>query len=76
MYRYRVTPLVGCLCDVLTVCPSVWLDFYILVLVSAVRDPTPLRHFGKKEVLAKIDLMEDQYDISMWEKRSDHGAMV
>ena len=29
------------------------------------KDPIPLWHFGKKEVLAKIDLMEDQYDKPM-----------
>ena len=32
---------------------------------SEVRDPVPLRHFGKREVLAKIDLMEDQFDTPM-----------
>ena len=30
------------------------------------KDPVPLRHFGKREVLAKINLMEDWYDIQMW----------
>ena len=29
------------------------------------KDPIPLRHYGKKEMLAKIDLMEDQYDVPM-----------
>ena len=29
------------------------------------KDPIPLRHFGKK-MLAKIDLMEDWYDVPMW----------
>ena len=29
------------------------------------KDPVPLRHFGKREVLAKIDLMEDWYDVPM-----------
>ena len=38
----------------------------ILVLVSAVKDPVPLRHLGKWEVLAWIDLMEDQFDVPMW----------
>ena len=38
----------------------------ILVLVSAVKDPIPLRHFGKKEVLAKINMMEDRYDVLIW----------
>ena len=38
----------------------------ILVLVSAVKDPVPLKHLGKREVLAKINLMEDWYDIPMW----------
>ena len=32
---------------------------------SEVRDPVPLRHFGKQEVLAKIDLMEDRFDAPM-----------
>ena len=32
---------------------------------SEVRDPVPLRHFGKREVLAKIDLMEDWFDAPM-----------
>ena len=27
------------------------------------KDPVPLRHFGKREVLAKIDLMEDRFDV-------------
>ena len=29
------------------------------------KDPIPLRHFGKKEILAKIDLMEDRYNVPM-----------
>ena len=33
--------------------------------LSEVRDPVPLQHFGKHEVLAKIDLMEDQFDAPM-----------
>ena len=37
----------------------------ILVIVSAVKDPVSLRHFGKREVLAKIDLMENWYDIPL-----------
>ena len=32
---------------------------------SEARDPVPLWHFGKCEVLAKIDLMEDQFDAPM-----------
>ena len=36
-----------------------------MVLVVAVKDPIPLRHFGKKEMLAKIDLMEDRFDVPM-----------
>ena len=66
MYRYSITSLVGCLCYVLTACLSDWSDCYILVLILAVKDPIPLRHFGKKEMLAKIDLMEDRYDVPMW----------
>ena len=30
-----------------------------LFIPVAVRDPIPLRHFGKREMLQKIDLMED-----------------
>ena len=30
-----------------------------------VQDPIRLKHFGKKEILAKIDLMEPEYDIPM-----------
>ena len=29
------------------------------------KDPIPLRHFGLKEVKAKVDLMEDQFDHPM-----------
>ena len=29
------------------------------------KDPIPLWHFGKKEILVKIDLMEDRYDEPM-----------
>ena len=29
------------------------------------KDPIPLRHFGLKETKAKVDLMEDQYDLPM-----------
>ena len=36
-----------------------YLDF------SEVRDPVPLRHFGKRELMAKIDLMEDRFDAPM-----------
>ena len=30
-----------------------------------VQDPIRLKHFGKKEILAKIDLMEPEYDVPM-----------
>ena len=30
-----------------------------------VQDPIRLKHFGKKEILAKIDLMELEYDVLM-----------
>ena len=33
-----------------------------MVLLVAMKDPIPLRHFGKKEILAKTDLMENWYD--------------
>ena len=32
---------------------------------AEVQDPIRLKHFGKKEILAKIDLMEPEYDIPM-----------
>ena len=35
------------------------------MFVVAPKDPIPLRHLGKKEVLAKINLMEDQYNEPM-----------
>ena len=34
-------------------------------MLSGPKDPIPLRHFGKKEVMAKVDLMEDLYDQPM-----------
>ena len=34
-------------------------------MVVAPKDPIPLKHLGKKEVLTKIDLMEDQFDKPM-----------
>ena len=34
-------------------------------MLSGPKDPIPLRHFGKKEVKAKVDLMEDLYDQPM-----------
>ena len=30
-----------------------------------VQVPIRLKHFGKKEILAKIDLMEPEYDVPM-----------
>ena len=39
--------------------------YIFLVLVSAVERSNSLRHFGKKEILTKNDLMEDQYDQPM-----------
>ena len=30
-----------------------------------VQDPIRLKHFGKKEILAKIDLMEPEYNVPM-----------
>ena len=36
-----------------------------LDMFSGPRDPIPLCHFGLKEVKAKVDLMEDQYDRPM-----------
>ena len=32
---------------------------------SGPKDPIPVFHFGKKEVMAKINLMEDQFDLPM-----------
>ena len=34
-------------------------------LFVEVQDPIRLKHFGKKEILAKLDLMEPEYDIPM-----------
>ena len=36
---------------------------FCLLLFSEVKDPILLRHFGKREMLAKIDLMKDQYNV-------------
>ena len=36
-----------------------------MFLVVAMKDPIPLRHFRKKKILAKTDLMEDRYDVPM-----------
>ena len=36
-----------------------------LGVLSGLKDPIPLRHFGLKETKAKVDLMEDQYDCPM-----------
>ena len=41
------------------------MSVYLLVLVLAMKDPIPLWHFRKKEILAKIDLMEDWFDEPM-----------
>ena len=49
---------------------------YPLVLVVAMKDPIPLRHFGKKEILAKIDLMEDQFDVPMTFNKSQISAHI
>ena len=38
---------------------------YSIWVFSEVKDPIPLRHFGKHKILAKIDLMEDQFDVPM-----------
>ena len=40
------------------------------------KDPIPLRHFGKKEMLAKFDLMEDQFDMPMTFNESHIPAHV
>ena len=49
---------------------------YPLVLVVAMKDPILLRHFGKKEMLAKIDLMEDWFDKPMTFNESHIPAHV
>ena len=49
---------------------------YPLVLVAAMKDPIPLRHFGKKEMLAKINLMEDWFDVPMTFDESQIPAHV
>ena len=35
------------------------------ILLLEPKDPIPLRHFGLKEVKARVDLMEDQFDRPM-----------
>ena len=35
------------------------------LLLLGPKDPIPLRHFGLKEVKARIDLMEDRFDRPM-----------
>ena len=35
------------------------------ILLSGPKDPIPLHHFGLKEIKAKVDLMEDQFDCPM-----------
>ena len=35
------------------------------ILLLGPKDPIPLRHFGLKEVKARVDLMEDQFDRPM-----------
>ena len=37
----------------------------LYLLVSALHDLVCLRHFSKREVLEKINLMEDQFDVHM-----------
>ena len=36
-----------------------------LGVLSGPKDPIPLRHFRLKEMLAKVDLLEDQFDHPM-----------
>ena len=36
-----------------------------LSVLSGPKDPIPLWHFGLKEMLAKVDLLEDQFDHPM-----------
>ena len=35
------------------------------ILISGLKDPLPLHHFGLKEIRAKVDLMEDRFDRPM-----------
>ena len=39
--------------------------FILDILLSGPKDPIPLHHFGLKEIKAKVDLMEDQFDHPM-----------
>ena len=50
---------------VYTVCLSDWSGVTVLCSHFSCKRPNSLRHFGKKEMLAKIDLMEDWYDVPM-----------
>ena len=34
-------------------------------MFSGPKDPIPLGHFGQREMLAKIDLLEDRFDCPM-----------
>ena len=36
-----------------------------MCVFSGPKDPIPLRHFGWREILAKINLMEDRFDLPM-----------
>ena len=46
---------------------TLYIDYSLISssVFAEVQDPIRLKHFGKKEILAKIDLMELEYDIPM-----------
>ena len=55
-----MTNSLSCLAICLTV-----IERPTLGVLSGPKDPIPLRHFGLKEMLANVDLMEDQFDRPM-----------
>ena len=61
---YNDLPIRTVACLVLS--NDTYILWYILgILLLGPKDPIPLRHFGLKEVKAKVDLMEDQFDRPM-----------
>ena len=48
-------------CFMFSICLTV-IKWPTLGVLSGPKDPIPLRHFGFKEILAKVDLMEDRFD--------------
>ena len=49
-------------CLIMLVAVTEWLTMGVF---SEPKDPILVRHFGKREMMAKIDLMEDRFDLPM-----------